>query len=154
LVLGGIFSLLIRAFFIEPVEITTATMEPSLKMGDGAYLYKWKNPKDLPIGEIVLAKRESGYLLARILGRPGDRVQLENKTLIRNGEVIPPELYPIQHRDNRPALPSDFTPRDSMAEIRIPEGHFFLLADNRDESMDSRFFGTIPIEQIVGHFSP
>jgi signal peptidase I len=129
-------------------------MEPSLKFGDSAYLYKWQSPSDFPVGEIVLVKRESGYLLARILGRPGDRIQLENKTLIRNGEVIPPELYPIQHTDKRPALPADFTPRDTMAEIRVPEGHFFLLSDNRDEAMDSRFIGSIPIDRIIGRFSP
>jgi signal peptidase I len=154
LIFGALSSLLIRGFFLTPVAITTATMEPTLKMGDSAYVYKWQKAKDLPIGEIVLAQRESGYLLARILGRPGDRIRLENKTLIRNGEVIPPELYPIQYKDNRPPLPADFTPRDSMAEIRVPEGHLFLLADNRDEAMDSRFIGTIPMEQIVGHFSP
>jgi len=154
LALGGLLALLIRSFIWEPVEISTATMEPSLKMGDSAYLQKWQNPKDLPLGEIVLAKRESGYLLARILGQPGDRIRLENKTLFRNGEVIPPELYPIQHTDKRPALPAEFTPRDNMAEIRVPLGHFFLLADNRDEAMDSRFLGTIPMDQIVGRFSP
>lgn len=153
LILGWLFSLLFRAFIFEPIQISTQSMAPSLKMGESALLYKWTRPSDLPIGEVVLCKRDSGFVLGRILGRPGDRIQILNKTLLRNGEVVPPERYAIVHKDTRPPLPGDFTPRDNGNEIRVPEGHFFILGDNRDEAMDSRFLGSFPIQSVLGYFS-
>ncbi len=151
--LGWLLSLLFRSYILEPILISTQSMEPSLKMGESYLLNKWTRPSEIPIGEIVLCRRESGFIIGRILGRSGDRIQIFNKTLIRNGEVVPPELYPIVHKDTRPPLPGDFTPRDNGNEVRVPEGHFYILGDNRDEAMDSRFLGSFPIESVIGYFS-
>jgi signal peptidase I len=151
IVLGGILSLFIRGFIYQPILIESKAMEPTLKFGETHMLQKWK--KNFLIGDIVLCERETGVIISRIVGKPGDLIAIQDKTLIRNGDPIPKNLYPAQWIDDRPPLPTELTTRDQMPELRVPDNQFFLLGDNRDYSMDSRILGTLPRECLLGTFS-
>jgi signal peptidase I len=153
LLFGGGLAGLVRFFFWTPTLIATSAMEPGIPFGSIRYLNKWAQSSDLILGDVILYNWETGVLAGRILGKPGDRIRIDQKTVIRNGEILPNDLYPIEFRDPRPSLPGDLGYRDIMPEIRIPEGHFFVLGDNRDQSMDSRKLGPIPFSRILGKIS-
>ncbi len=123
-------------------------------------------------GDIVALRYpidESQTFLKRVIGMPGDRIRIVNKQLILNG-APPQEPYAIHktdyvdsYRDNFPSQPTfhlngkeDASARKMLAEnvvngeVVVPEGTYFVLGDNRDNSLDSRFWGFVPRENIVG----
>ena len=124
-------------------------------------------------GDIVvfLSPAEPGlYVVKRIMGTPGDRIHLHDGIVYRNGERLD-EPYVIHqatgngynpYRDNFPAVaPSDFnnvTLEWQMAmkqnlqgdDLVVPEDHYFAMGDNRDVSYDSRYWGFIPRENVIG----
>lgn len=151
LVAGGIFALIIRGWFYQPVKIDTMAMEPTLRFGQVYMLKKWK--KSFLIGDIVLCETSTGAILSRIVGKGGDRIAIQDKILFRNGDPIPNQLYGAQWLDSRPPLPVHLTNRDQFPETRIPDNHFFLLGDNRDLSMDSRTLGSMPKDCLLGTIS-
>jgi signal peptidase I len=97
--------------------------------------------------------RSPGTWIKRIVAGPGDQFQMRDGHVIRNGEEQ--EEPCVLPRDT--ALPSDPLPDPSCnfpAPITIPPGHYFVLGDNRGQSIDSRFWGPVRKEWIIGKVSP
>ena len=88
-------------------------------------------------------------MLARVVGRKGDRVSLKNKKLFRNGNQIS-ESDKVIFTDKRSPFAPSFSRRDNLDEILVKEKTYFLLADNRDEGIDSRELGLIAQDSILG----
>ncbi len=123
-------------------------------------------------GDIVvfLSPAEAGlYVVKRIIGVPGDRIHLRDGVVYRNGEKLDepyvihqPEGGYVPYRDNFPAVPpSEFTnvtpswqlllPQYIQGDdIVVPPNSYFGMGDNRDVSLDSRFWGFIPQENVIG----
>lgn len=130
---------------------------------------KWGEPQR---GDIVVffSPEDDKRLVKRVVGLPGDRLSMVDNQLQINGEPIvyrkPTEIFefspwqgPLLPRvliENLSGYPHpvllhpDLISRNSFEPIRVPEGNYFLLGDNRDLSADSRFFGFVPRDQIVG----
>ena len=109
-------------------------------------------------------------VVKRVIGEPGDTIQMIDRVVYRNGEplrepYLEPEYLPDEplqrfgpasygwHLRRSPASvdPESYHPtRDNWGPLIVPEGHFMLLGDNRDQSLDSRFMGFIPREVIRG----
>jgi signal peptidase I len=123
-------------------------------------------------GDIVvfLSPAEPGlYLVKRIIGLPGDRIHLRDGAVYRDGEKLV-EPY-VQHslgdynayRDNFPAVPPDFNNNVTAAwqlvlpqhiqgdDLVVPPDRYVGMGDNRDVSLDSRYWGFIPRENVIGH---
>lgn len=122
-------------------------------------------------GDIVvfLSPAEPGlYVVKRIIGVPGDRIHLRDGVVYRNGEQLnePYVIHSVNninpYRDNFPAVPpSDFnnvTPEWQLTirqyiqgeDLVVPENSYFGMGDNRDVSLDSRFWGFIPRQNVIG----
>jgi signal peptidase I len=137
---------------------------------------KWLGPilpyRDIKRGDIFvfLSPEEPGlYVVKRVMGIPGDRIHLRDGVVYRNGEKLD-EPYVIHKTDmgynpyssNFPAVPpsdmygvpqywQDELPQYIQGEdIVVPEGHYFGMGDNRDVSFDSRFWGFVPKENVIG----
>jgi signal peptidase I len=107
----------------------------------------------------------SQTFIKRVIGLPGDRIRIENKQVIRNGERLVEDYarsldrYVDSYRDNFPGAPQVHLEKPAAemlsrnvenGEVVVPEGALFVLGDNRDRSLDSRFFGFVPQSNVIG----
>ncbi len=172
--------LVVRSFIIEPFQIPSGSMKPTLEVGDFILVNKFAYGLRLPVvhhrflevddperGDVMVFRfpeEPSVNFIKRVVGLPGDRIRYEGKQLYVNGEPIAkalieegPALSPQQLLlEEQLGEVSHFiynNPRDpgpQMREVVVPEGHYFMMGDNRDHSNDSRYWGFVPEENIVG----
>ncbi|WP_100747375.1 signal peptidase I, partial [Leptospira ellisii] len=109
------------------------------------------------LGDLVLAKHPTQtetVVFLRISGKPGDTVQMKNKVLFRNqnpeDDAGSGKGFTLQFEDKRGPFPASFSGRDNGEPIILKDRDYYLLCDNRDSCSDSRDFGPVPIENIVG----
>ncbi|BDA79278.1 signal peptidase I [Leptospira kobayashii] len=149
LILAFIFKLKV----LTPLEVSNSFMEPSFSQGKTVYINKLTSVKSLLVGDVVLAKSpldENSYILARILGKPGDEVYISAREAYRNGNPVSDEIFPKPKSQNLPILPTGKTESDEKPKLIVPEKTFFLLCDNREIGIDSRELGPIPESLIIG----
>jgi signal peptidase I len=189
-----VLALIIRTFLFQPFSIPSGSMRPTLLEGDYLFVTKWAYgysrhsfPFSPPLfsgriwgasperGDVVVFKfppNPSLDYIKRVIGLPGDRIQMRDGQLFINGEAVPRQkIGQIDNPDitevDRPVdvyletLPNgvsyetlDLAPDslgDNTREFVVPEGHYFMMGDNRDNSTDSRFsVGFVPEENLVG----
>ncbi|MDV2077326.1 signal peptidase I [Marinobacter xestospongiae] len=169
--------LVLRSFLVEPFTIPSGSMLPTLEVDDFILVNKFAYGLRLPVigtkivdigdpqrGDVMVFKvpedGETNYI-KRVIGVPGDRIRYRNKTLYINGEEVESQfvakLPPVElRREQLGEVEHDIfltLGRQSGAgegEWVVPEGHYFMMGDNRDNSNDSRFWGTVPDELVVG----
>jgi len=110
---------------------------------------------DLEHGDIVFMEMQgSSLVVKRCIGLPGDTIQIRNKQVTING-AKESMLETIKHSDPN-IIPFSvdsaerYGSRDNIEPVIVPDGHIFVLGDNRDDSYDSRFFGSVSNEDIMG----
>lgn len=188
----GLFLILVlllfagRSALADWNRIPSSSMEPTLYVGDlilvnklaydlkvpftTRHFVQWANPKR---GEIVVFYKPGDglRLIKRVIGTPGDIIEMKNNRLIINGQLT---NYKIDKNPLRYNLPKDeqssaIIAREYLGKkehavmtlsthpalrtfgpVKVPEGQFLMLGDNRDNSGDSRYFGFVPRKQIVG----
>ena len=139
----------IKPFVVEAFRVPTESMLPTLEVQDrflaNKFVYRFTDPER---GDIVVfqavepnAEGEFDILVKRVAGLPGDTVQVQGGTLFVNGR---PQNEPYLNTDVVPDVNSPFGP------VKVPEGTFFALGDNRGNSLDSRFYGFVPMENLKG----
>lgn len=144
---------IIRVFLFTPIVVDGVSMMPTLTDGDKMIVnkigYSIGKPKRFDI--IVFHAPEQKDYIKRVIGLPGDEVVYENDVLYINGEAYE-EPYLDQYKKEAIELPltDDFTLEDKIQSTTVPEGHLFVLGDNRRKSKDSRHIGAVPIEEVIG----
>ena len=141
IVIAIVLALIIRMFVIEAFKIPSGSMIPSLLVGDhllvSKFTYKFGEPKR---GDIVVFKYPhdpSRNFIKRIIGVGGDTIEIREKVVYVNG-VKREEPY-VQHVFEE-VLPARYSPRDNFGPVTVPSNAYFMLGDNRDSSLDSRFW--------------
>lgn len=149
------FVVIIRLFVATPVNVKGSSMSPTLQNGDTMILYKLtKNIRGIKRFDIVVIKTDSGDLIKRVIGLPGDKIKYEVKyvneektgVLTINGEVVEEKFLTTSKKIG--TCETNWT--ICSEEITVPEGGYFVMGDNRDDSKDSRMFGTIPFKDVKG----
>lgn len=134
----------IRAYIAQPFIVSGASMEPNFH--DGEYLiideltYAFRKPER---GEVIVFRyplNTSEFFIKRIIGLPGETVEIKNGKILINGEVFP-ETY-ISAEIKKETLPS--------LAAKLDMNDYFVLGDNRPKSSDSRFWGALPKDKIMG----
>ncbi|TGL17015.1 signal peptidase I [Leptospira yanagawae] len=149
--IGLVFALFVKYKILLPVSISNGYMEPTLKQGETKYFTKWFRKDNLGIGDVVIAVSPTdpkSYLIARIIGKPGDSISIQKRFVFRNGTILDPALFPEPSSQTIPLIPSGKTEHDDMNPVTVPDKTFFLLADNRENGVDSRTLGPIQESQI------
>jgi signal peptidase I len=180
--------LLLRSFLAEPFRIPSASMMPTLLIGDFILVNKYTYGLRLPVlntkiveinqperGDVVVFRYPedpSIPFIKRIVGLPGDRIAYDNlnKVLYVNEQPMTQDMLGVfngvgsgsnmtgaeerlEHMNDGKHTILVMPDRLSQApylHMVIPEGHYFVLGDNRDNSRDSRYWGTVPEENLIG----
>ncbi|MGW8272192.1 MAG: signal peptidase I [Thermodesulfovibrionales bacterium] len=155
-----ILALIIRAYVVQAFKIPSGSMIPTLLVGDhilvSKFIYGTRIPFSertiLPVreprkGDIIVFKYPKDPkrdFIKRVIGTPGDVIEGRNKEIYLNGEKLT-EPY-VRHTDSVMLLDQ----RDTFGPIKVPDGKVFVMGDNRDASLDSRFWGFVDKSQILG----
>lgn len=179
ILLIGTFILVTRVFFFEPFSIPASSMAPTINIGNqiivNKYGYNTYGTFDMSISNGVapdnLMERGEMYVfyppnnsstlyVKRLIGKPGDTISISEDSLIVNGitlvtteiketedhtiyeEILAGKTYLTQY--------NHWTYSTDMNEVVVPENSYFFMGDNRDNSNDSRYFGFVSNEQIIG----
>ncbi len=191
-----VIAFVIRSFLFQPFNIPSSSMVPTLLVGDYVFITKftygysrYSFPFSLPLfdGRIMGASPERGDVavfktpadnstdfIKRVIGLPGDTIQLRHDVLYINGDPVPREpmgefmaqnSFGLEERNMlyRETLPNGVTymtlhkyedgPGDNTGVYKVPEGHYFMMGDNRDNSADSRVpsaVGYVPYQNFLG----
>lgn len=150
--IGLIIAVTIRKFILFPHTMTNNFMAPNFVAGKTVYITPIFNRSYLLIGDMVLIKHplNDTIFISRIAGKTGDRIAIINKIFYRNGNEIANSPGKYLFSDSRTPFPADFSSRDNLPEIIVKENSFFVLADNRDEGLDSREIGLISTKNLIG----
>lgn len=189
----------IRSAIVEPFKIPSGSMIPTLYVGDFIFVNKFAYGLKLPFSDlfgapVILAHRDppkhgdiivflypkepDTHYIKRVIGLPGDTVEVRNKVVFINGQALPQteassdeklaqlkDIGDPRYGDSHMKLlrekiegghehkilvdqNNDYT--TNFEPAKIPEGHLFVMGDNRDFSNDSRFWGLVPFENISG----
>ena len=168
--------LVIRSFVFEPFRIPSGSMMPTLLQGDFIFVKKFSYGLRLPVtetkiletgsperGDVVvfrLPQNPSINYIKRVVGLPGDTLVYDDHRLTINGELVELEPSPdatpdmrvyIEDLDGRKheiLVTNDYSVKDDV--YTVPDDHYFVMGDNRDNSKDSRFIQAIPESHLVG----
>jgi signal peptidase I len=178
IVVAMLLAFAIRVFVVQAFKIPSGSMIPTLLIGDHilvsklSYGVQWpthcKFQMALPPvncyasqaiiefgkpqrGDIIVFRfpeDEEKDFIKRIVGTPGDTVQIRNKAVLVNG--IPLDDKSFTQRIDPGIIDGTINPRDNFGPVTVPEGAYFVMGDNRDQSLDSRFWGYVREEKIRG----
>ncbi|MCJ7773009.1 MAG: signal peptidase I [Desulfobacterales bacterium] len=145
---------LTKTYFYQPYKIPAKSMIPTLLAGDHILVNKFFYYVHEPLpGDVIifeLPRNPKQAFIKRIIGKPGDKIEIKAKALYINDIVIS-EPYTIN--TDPQIIPQKAQPRDFFGPIIVPKNHLFMLGDNRDYSSDSRFWGFLPIDGVKGKVS-
>lgn len=174
LFVAAILALIIRTFVVQAFKIPSGSMEDTLLIGDHLLVCKFIYGTTIPFtdtivlpltdpqrGDVIVFEfpedegkpwLERRDFIKRIVGVPGDVVEVRSKKVYVNGELqqFPQEIHKETALIRPGTLPSPQDRRDFMPAFKVPDDSYFVMGDNRDRSYDSRFWGVVERSQIKG----
>jgi signal peptidase I len=164
LVIAAIIAFLVRGFVVQAFRIPSGSMEPTLLVGDHLLVNRMSYVVKVPFTDLVILNVGSPKkgdvivfrypedrtkdFIKRVVATGGDTVQVKNKVLYINGQkVSDPHAHFAEGNTVQPAL---ISPRDFFGPVTVPKDRYFCMGDNRDRSLDSRFWGFVTRDDLVG----
>ena len=133
-------SVAVRLVLVEPLAVSGSSMEPTVRDGGVVLVGLREDPADLRRGDLLVLRDPEGALsLKRVAGVGGDTVVILDAVLTVNGQAV-----------DEPYLDLATVDGSYAPQVTVPEGHVYVLGDNRTRSVDSRDYGTVPLEDVVG----
>ena len=163
IIVALVLALFIRTFVVQAFKIPSGSMEPTLEIGDHILVNKfiygtkipftsirlipWKEPKRGDVIVFIYPLDPSKDFIKRVVGVSGDTIKIVNKKLYIN-ETEVPDPHAVYKEDN--IFSAEAQKRDNFGPVTVPKACLFVLGDNRDRSLDSRFWGFVPLEDVRG----
>ena len=140
-----LLAVILIVFIYQPVKVEGTSMMPVLTNNERIFINKFTyrfGSGNIDRGDLVVfffpLDRSKSYI-KRVIGIPGDTVQIDNGTVYVNGQPL-----------NEPYVPGDYRDHQSLTGMTVPSGHYFVLGDHRTSSNDSRAWGTVDRTDIYG----
>ncbi len=163
LLIAVLIALFVRSFAVEAFTIPSGSMEPTLLVGDYLLVNRLSYVVKAPFTDIVLFNLgqpkpgdtvvfrypvdPSKDFIKRVVATGGDTVEIRDKTVYVNGRKRTDTTARfISNTD----IPGSLSPRDNLGPITVPPDSYFVMGDNRDNSLDSRFWGFVKKDDLVG----
>jgi len=163
IVIALLLAVFIRTFVVQAFKIPSGSMLPTLQIGDhllvNKFIFGIRNPFSgkviIPLakpkrGDIIVFKfplDKSVDYIKRVIGTPGDTVEIKNKKLFINNKAV---ADPHAHFTSNFVMPATAGPRDNFGPVKVPQGKLFVMGDNRDNSYDGRFWGFVDQQDVLG----
>lgn len=178
IVVAMLLAFAIRVFVVQAFKIPSGSMIPTLLIGDHilvsklSYGVQWPSQCKFQLafpplncyasqtivefgkpqrGDIIVFRfpeDEEKDFIKRIVGTPGDTVQVKNKVVLINGQPLDDKAF--TQRIDPGIIDGTINPRDNFGPVTVPEESYFVMGDNRDQSLDSRFWGYVREKKIRG----
>jgi signal peptidase I len=158
-----LIALFVRTFVIQAFKIPSGSMENTLLIGDHIFVNKFlygyhipytngrvlqfASPKRGDIIVFVFPEDPSKDFIKRVIGTPGDTLEIRNKVVLINGKPLHEDYTRFADGD---AVDGFMRGRDNLPPLKVPERKYFVMGDNRDRSYDSRFWGFVDEDAIIG----
>jgi signal peptidase I len=162
-VIAIVLALFVRTFIVQAFKIPSGSMIPTLLIGDhilvNKFIYGVKMPftdtELIPVthphrDDVIVFKYpqdETKDFIKRVIGLPGDRVEVRHRQVYVNDQPLV-EPYAVHQEGVTPEM--EMRPRDEFGPITVPADSYFVMGDNRDHSLDSRFWGFVKENKIKG----
>lgn len=158
LIIALLIALFVRAFVVQAFKIPSSSMEPTLLVGDhilvnkfiygiripliGKKVFRFSKPQRGDVIVFIFPRDKSKDFIKRVIGLPGDTVEIRNRKIYINDHLIedPWGVYSSWG----PTTPDNYGP------IKVPFHSLFVLGDNRNNSQDSRYWGFVPLDDVLG----
>lgn len=158
-----LIALIVRTLFLQAFKIPSSSMEDTLLVGDHIFVNKFlygyhipytrgrvlefRTPQHRDIVVFVFPEDPSKDFIKRVIGVPGDVVEIRRKAVYVNGlRLVEPYVRFADGTGPEGYVPS----RDDMPPVRVPAHKYFVMGDNRDRSYDSRFWGFVDSDALIG----
>ena len=163
LAIAAILAISVKSLVFAAYTVPSGSMEPTLLVGDYLIANRLSYVVKIPFSDVVvltLAEPERGDIIIfrypkdrskdfvkRVIAKPGDVVEIRDKVLYVNNERV--DDKGAHFRDER-IIPGFLAPRDNFGPVTVPKDSYFAMGDNRDNSLDSRFWGFLKKGDLVG----
>lgn len=145
LVIMGVYKYIAERFIVDG-----ASMEATLKSGERLWMLKLNEIDRFDVVIFPAPDNDEKLYVKRVIGLPGDTIAYENDQLIINGEAMVEPYLVEKAAEFDGDFTYDFALEEITGETTVPEGSFFVLGDNRRNSLDGRRFGFIEAEGVLG----
>jgi len=158
-----VLALVIRTYIVQAYKIPSGSMLETLQIGDHLLVNKFIFGIPIPFthlrvlalrevrrGDVIVFKYpedETKDFIKRVVGLPGDTIQVIDKAVYLNGK---PYVIPSERHTDPLTYPAELQPRDNLGQITVPPDSYFVMGDNRDHSLDSRFWGFVRRDELLG----
>jgi signal peptidase I len=167
IVIAVILALFVRTWVVQAFKIPTGSMENNLLIGDHLLVNKFVfGPTPLAIGRAVLPVRDlrrgdivvfkypdepERDFIKRVIGLPGETVELRNKKVYINGQPLDePYVHFLTPPSSEYQEVTSIDVRENFRPVTVPSNQYFVMGDNRDNSQDSRYWGFLPRDNVKG----
>jgi signal peptidase I len=163
LIIAALIAFLVRSFVVQAFKIPSSSMEPTLLVGDHLLVNRLSYLVKVPFSDIVLLhikgpsrgdvvvfrypEDRTKDFIKRVIAKEGDVVEIKDKVVYVNGQRAD---YPQAVFAEATIIPGSYSPRDNLGPVTVPKDSYFVMGDNRDRSLDSRFWGFVQYDDFVG----
>ena len=163
LIIAALIAFVVRSFVVQAFKIPSSSMEPTLLIGDHLLVNRLSYVVKVPFSDIVLLhikgpsrgdvvvfrypEDRTKDFIKRVIAKEGDVVEVKDKVVYVNGQRAD---YPQAVFAEATVIPGSYSPRDNLGPLTVPKDSYFVMGDNRDRSLDSRFWGFVQYDDFVG----
>ncbi|MBN6889470.1 signal peptidase I [Cytobacillus horneckiae] len=149
LLLALLIAFICRQFIFSPMTVKGESMSPTFEENNWIFVSKTSTIDRFDM-VVFHAPEENEKYVKRVIGVPGDEIEMKDDILYVNGQAFEEPYVKREYRLMVNTITADFTLNELTGKQTVPEGYYFVLGDNRQKSYDSREFGFIEEESLIG----